>query len=118
LDFRLYQIFLRSTGSGTGHVSTTEELLGRKSSGFGLESREYGRNDLSVSRSGTLYPQKLALTSSTSGSRSVGMVRSRIEATECSFRKSRGVTPAGSDENRPKFQINTVSLDVCILLRV
>jgi hypothetical protein len=24
-------------------VSTTEDLLGRKSSGFGLESREYGR---------------------------------------------------------------------------
>jgi hypothetical protein len=28
-------------------VSTTEELLGRKSSGFGLESREYGRRDSS-----------------------------------------------------------------------
>jgi hypothetical protein len=34
-------------------VSTTEELLGRKSSGSGLENREYGRRD----------PQKLALTS-------------------------------------------------------
>jgi hypothetical protein len=26
-------------------VSTTEELLGRKSSGSGLESRDYGRRD-------------------------------------------------------------------------
>jgi hypothetical protein len=26
-------------------VSTTEELLGRNSSGFGLENREYGRRD-------------------------------------------------------------------------
>jgi hypothetical protein len=28
-------------------VSTTEELLGRNSSGSGLESREYGRKDSS-----------------------------------------------------------------------
>jgi hypothetical protein len=28
-------------------VNTTEELLGRNSSGFGLESREYGRRDSS-----------------------------------------------------------------------
>jgi hypothetical protein len=38
--------FLRSSGSETGSlslVSTIEELLGRKSSGFGLENREYGR---------------------------------------------------------------------------
>jgi hypothetical protein len=26
-------------------VSTIEELLGRKSSGYGLENREYGRKD-------------------------------------------------------------------------
>ena len=32
-----------------------------------------------------LYPQKLALTSPTSGGRSVGMVRSRTKATEFSF---------------------------------
>jgi hypothetical protein len=38
--------FLRSSGSGRGPlslVSTTEELLGRKSSGSGLENRNYGR---------------------------------------------------------------------------
>jgi len=32
-----------------------------------------------------LYPQKLALTSPTGGGRSVGMVRSRTQATEFSF---------------------------------
>ena len=32
-----------------------------------------------------LYPQKLALTSPTGGGRSVGMVRSRTEATEFSL---------------------------------
>jgi hypothetical protein len=56
-------------------VSTIEELLERKSSGSGLENRDYGRWDPSRSPRGTLYPQKLALTSSTSGGRSVGIVR-------------------------------------------
>jgi hypothetical protein len=58
-------------------VSTAEELLGRKSSGSGLESREYGRTDPSHWPRGTLYAQKLALTSPTSDGRSVGIVRSR-----------------------------------------
>jgi hypothetical protein len=49
-----------------------------KSSGSGLESREYGRNDPSRWPRGILYPQTLALTSPTSGSRSVGIVRSRL----------------------------------------
>jgi hypothetical protein len=63
-------------------VNTTEELLGRKSSGSGVENREYGcRDPLSWPR-GTLYPQMLAVTSPTSGGRSVGIVRSRTEATE------------------------------------
>jgi hypothetical protein len=60
-------------------VSTTEELLERKSSGSGLEIREYGRRDPSRRPRGTLYPQKLALTSLTSGGRSVGIVRSRTQ---------------------------------------
>jgi hypothetical protein len=66
-------------------VSTIEELLGRKSSGSGLEIREYGRRDLSCWPHGTLYLQKLALTSSTSGGRSVGIIRSWNQATEFSF---------------------------------
>jgi hypothetical protein len=63
-------------------VSTTEELLERKSSGSGLERREYSRrNSLCWPRS-ILYPQKLALTSPTSGCSSVGIVRLRTQATE------------------------------------
>jgi hypothetical protein len=63
-------------------VSTTEELLGRKSSGSGLENREYGRKDALRLQRGTLYPQKMALTSPTSGGRSVIIVRWRTQATE------------------------------------
>jgi hypothetical protein len=66
-------------------VSTTEELLERKSSCSGLENREYGRRDTSRWPHGTLYPQKLELTSPTSGGFSVGIVRSRTQATEFSF---------------------------------
>jgi hypothetical protein len=64
-----------------GLVSATEELLGRKSSGSGLEKREYGlaiRHAYQVAPS----PQKLALTSPTSGGRWVGIVRSRTQATQ------------------------------------
>jgi hypothetical protein len=62
-------------------VSTVEELLERKSSDSGLESREYGRRDSSRLPRGTLYLQKLALTSPASCGRSVGIVRSRTQAT-------------------------------------
>jgi hypothetical protein len=51
----------------------------------GLENRDYGRRDSSCWPRGILYPQKLALTSLTSGGRSVGIVRSRTQATEFSF---------------------------------
>jgi hypothetical protein len=62
-------------------VSTTEELLGRNSSASGLESLKYGRRDLSALT--TWHPpQKLALTSPTSGGRLVGIVRLRTRATE------------------------------------
>jgi hypothetical protein len=63
-------------------VSTTEELLGRQSSGFGRENIEYG---LGICHAGHVTPsvcKKLALTSPTSGGRSVGIVRSRTQATE------------------------------------
>jgi hypothetical protein len=63
-------------------VSTIEELLGIKSSGSGLETREYGRRNPSRWPRDTLYQQKLALTLPTSGGRSVGIVRSRTKATE------------------------------------
>jgi hypothetical protein len=63
-------------------VSIIEELLGRKSSGSGLESREYGSRDPSRWPRGIFYPRKVALTSPTSGGLSVGIVRSRTRATE------------------------------------
>jgi hypothetical protein len=63
-------------------VSTTEELLERKSMGSGLESREYGPRDPLRWLRGALYPLKLELTSPTSSARSVGIVRSWIQATE------------------------------------
>jgi hypothetical protein len=50
-----------------------------------LENREYGRRDPSRLPRGTLYPQKLAITSPTSDGCSVGIVRSRIQAMEFSF---------------------------------
>jgi hypothetical protein len=53
--------------------------------GTGLEIREYGRKDPSRWPCGTPYPQKLALTSSTSDGRSVGIVRSRTQAPEFSL---------------------------------
>jgi hypothetical protein len=65
-------------------VSTIEELLEGKISGCGLGNREHGRKDPSRWPFGTLYPQKLALTSAISGGRSVGIVRSLTKATEFS----------------------------------
>jgi hypothetical protein len=58
-------------------VSTIEELLRRKSSGCGLESREYGRS--------TVYPQNPALTSPTGGDGSFSIVHSQTQATEFSL---------------------------------
>jgi hypothetical protein len=66
-------------------VSTIEELLERKSSGSGLESREYSRRDSSRGPHSIFYPQKLALTSPTNVGRSVGIVRSRTKVTEFSL---------------------------------
>jgi hypothetical protein len=70
-----YQIFWEVVGLERGLlslVSTIEEL----------RERDYGCRDPSHWPRGTLYPQKLPLTSPTSGGRSVCIVRSRIKATE------------------------------------
>jgi hypothetical protein len=64
LDSRLYQIFGEAVGLERGPlslVSTTEELLERKSSGSGLESREYGRSDLSAKVSATFADKRRPL---------------------------------------------------------
>jgi hypothetical protein len=85
---RFSEIFWEVVGQERGPlslVSTIEELLGRKSSRSGLEIREYGRRDPLHWSCDTLYPQELALASSTSGGRSVDIVRSRTQATEFDF---------------------------------
>jgi hypothetical protein len=62
-----------------GLVRIIEELLEWKGSGSGLENRINGLgNPLRWPRD-TLYPQTLALTSPTSGGRSVGIVRLRTK---------------------------------------
>jgi hypothetical protein len=75
-DSRCYQILWEVVGLEQGPlslVSTIEELLERKSSGSGLESQEYSRRDPSRWPRSALYPQRLALTSLTSGGHSVGI---------------------------------------------
>jgi hypothetical protein len=87
-DSRRYQIFWEVVGLEQGPlslVSTVEGLLERKSSGSGIEIRECGRRDPSRLPRGTLYPQKLALISPTSGGSSIGIVRWRTQATEFSY---------------------------------
>jgi hypothetical protein len=74
--------WLQIQRSGFSLVRTTEELLERKSNGSGLENREFGRRELSRWPRGTLYPQNLALTSSKSCGRLVGIVYSLTQAVE------------------------------------
>jgi hypothetical protein len=79
--------FLRSSGSGTGSTQPREYNWGAtwKKNGSGLENQDYGSRDPSRWPRDIPYPQKLAVTSQTSRGRSVGIVRSRIEATEFFF---------------------------------
>jgi hypothetical protein len=88
-DSRPYQIFWEVGGLEWGPLSlvrTIEELLEWKSSGSGSRKTDInGRgNSLRWPRN-TLYPQKLALTSPTSGGRLVGIVRLGTKATEYSI---------------------------------
>jgi hypothetical protein len=85
-DSRRYQIFWEVLGLERGPLtlmSRIAELLGRNNSGFGLENRECGRGDPLRWPRDTFYQQKLALTSPTSGGRSVD-IRLRTKATELS----------------------------------
>jgi hypothetical protein len=116
-DSRHYQIFWEVVGLERGPLSlvtTIEELLERKSSGSGLEIREYGHRDLLHWPHGTLYPQKLAITSPTSCGRSVGIVCSRTEATEfCCCCLYWGVCSSlicSYDSNKFQDLINTLNL--------
>jgi hypothetical protein len=89
-DSRRYHIFWKVVGLERGPlslVSTIKELLERKSSGSGLQSREYGRRIRHADHVPPLYLQKLALTSLTSGGRSIGIIRLRTQAMEFSLEK-------------------------------
>jgi hypothetical protein len=77
--------FQRSSESGMGSTQPREYNLGatwKKSSGSVLENRDYERRDPSRWSRSTFYPQKLALTSPTSGGHPVGIFRYRTQATE------------------------------------
>jgi hypothetical protein len=81
---------LRSSGSGTGSIQPHEynlhrNYLKKKSNGSGLENRDYCHGDLPRWLCDTFYPQKLALTALTSGSRSVSRGSSLTRATEFSL---------------------------------
>jgi hypothetical protein len=67
--------FLRSSGTGTGSTQPREY-------NWRAESWEYGRGDSFRWPHDSLCSRKLALSSPTSGGRSVGIIRSRIKATE------------------------------------
>jgi hypothetical protein len=84
-DSRRYHILWEVVGLERGPlslVSTTEELFWGNSSGSNLENGEYGRRDPPRCTHNIFYSQKLALTSPTSGGRSVRTVLSRTKATE------------------------------------
>jgi hypothetical protein len=81
-DSRFYQIFWEVVGLERcpfSLVRITEELLEWKSRGFDQENRINGPGDPLRWPRDTLYPQNLALTSPTSGDRSVGIVRVRTK---------------------------------------
>jgi hypothetical protein len=64
-DSRCYQIFREAVNLERGHlslVSTIEELLGRNSSGSGLENQEYGLWIRCTDHTTSSTPKKLALT--------------------------------------------------------
>jgi hypothetical protein len=56
--------------------------MGIKLQYYSPQNQKYGRGDPLRWPRDTLYPQKLPLTSPTSGGRSVGIVRLRAKATE------------------------------------
>jgi hypothetical protein len=85
--------FLRSSGSGTGPLSlvrVTKEILGWKSSGSGSKNPRLTAVGVRCVDHASPSPQKLALSSPTSGGRSVVIVRLRTKGTDflMGFRKS------------------------------
>jgi hypothetical protein len=77
-----YQIFWEVVGLEWGPLNLLRSYLKEKVAARSLEIRHYGCRDPSRWPRGTLYPQKSALTPPTSSGCSVGIVRSRTQATE------------------------------------
>jgi hypothetical protein len=85
-------------------VSITEELLEWESSGSG--SRKYRLTAVGIlcaDHATPLYLQKLAVTSPTSGGRSVGIVRLRTKATKLSYFLKNLLPWKWRQHARPKF---------------
>jgi hypothetical protein len=96
--FLSYHIFREVVGLERGPlslVSKIEELLGRNSSGSGLEKREYDRGDSLRRPRDTFYPQKLALTSQTGCGRLIDILRSRTKGTDFELFVAMSVTAPG-----------------------
>jgi hypothetical protein len=66
-------------------VTTTEELLDRKVAAPVYKTENTAAGFRHADHVAPLYPQKLAITSPTSGSRSIGIVRSQTQTMEFSF---------------------------------
>jgi hypothetical protein len=75
------------TSANSARCSSSGDAILRMdmTSASGLENPNYGSRDPPCWPYGTLYPQKQALTSVTSGGRSVGIVRSWTQATDFPF---------------------------------
>jgi hypothetical protein len=88
LDSRWFKIFWEAAGLNGVHSASWEQLRSYLEEIVAAPVYKieigYRGNPLRWPRD-TLYPQKLALTSPTSGGRSVGIVRSRTKVTEFSF---------------------------------
>jgi hypothetical protein len=90
-DSERYQFFWEVVGLERGPLSLVriiKELLEWKSSSSSQKNRINDRGDPLRWPRDTLYPQKLALTSPTSGGRSVGIVRLRTKGHGLKVKKS------------------------------
>jgi hypothetical protein len=87
-DSRRYQILWEAVSVERGPLSlesTTEELLGKKNAAPVYKTEITAGGIRCADYEAPIYPQELALNSSTSGDHAVGIVRSRTRATEFVF---------------------------------
>jgi hypothetical protein len=77
-----YSLCIHSAATGVQPWGHNWGATWKKKYRLRFKNREYGRRDQSRWPRGSFYPQKLALTSPTSGGRSVGILRSRTQPME------------------------------------